>query len=224
MPRGNSRPATIGELEFKTVTKAKQYVRSVIAKYPPGTRVTPVDVALFADLLEMHPDAKSKRGSGVAGFAIKTNPDYPNTVTVYVLRTDGTECDFSWYKSIDGAKQEDMQFNALREAVKNQVIQFKDKQLLSLEPLLCPITNQRITFDNYHVDHAAPRTFQQLVRDWLQSEGIVLEDVIITESRENEYGRKMADPKQLHSWREYHYKNARLRMLSKEGNLKLPKT
>lgn len=144
-------------------------------------------------------------------------------MSVYLVREDGTKTEFSWRKCIQGEAEGELQKEALREAVAYQIIAFRDKQLMSWEALFCPVTGERITFDNYHVDHVTPNTFDQLAADWLRSEGISLEDVQITPSLDNEYGRRMTAPEQIASWTRFHASRAVLRMMTKEGNLRLPK-
>ena len=222
MPRGKSRPVTIGELEFKTTGKAIKYAQEVITKYPRGGVLNPVDASFFFDVLALHPRSQQKIGSKVKQFEIRKNPIYPN-MSVYLVREDRTSTEFSWRKCIEGEAKGELQKEALREAVAYQIIAFRDQQLMSGQALFCPVTRERITFENYHVDHVTPSTFDQLVADWLRSEGIALEDVRITPSLDNEYGRKMTAPEQIASWTQFHTSRAVLRMMTKEGNLRLPK-
>jgi hypothetical protein len=218
-----SRSVTIGELHFTRVGDAKEYVRKIVRQYPRGGRVLPIHVDFFKDLLDLHPRAAEKIGSGVIGFEIQKNPAYPNTFTIYFLRPDGSKCDFSWIKCVDGEKREALQHAALRRAIMNQIVTFRDSQLYSGQPLLCPVMHTKITLNDYHVDHVAPHSFNKLVDDWLASEHLGIEDIEITSSQDNQYSRDMANSAQLHSWQQFHYERAVLQMLSSEGNLRLPK-
>src|SRR5579884_2187266 len=103
---GKRRPIIIGKLHFATIAEAKQAVRDLVARYPNGAFASSEDAEFLKDLLELHPRCPDKVGAGVRGFRFDRNPEYTNNRTIFLLRVDGSETDFSWYKCIDGEMPE----------------------------------------------------------------------------------------------------------------------
>jgi Protein of unknown function (DUF3223) len=218
---GKRRPIIVGKQEFVTTKAATEWVQQIVDKYPNGESFSDVDTEFFKNLLELHPNCLEKVGVGVRGFIVDQNPIYPNR-TVFVIREDGSRCDFSWVKCLRGEQQDKLRRQALRVAVIQQILDFKNKTLAS-GMQHCEITGLRLTSDNCAVDHIAPDTFDKIVDEWLVVEGISLEAIGISPSRDLQYNRSMTNPVQLASWLRYHQANAKLRLLSREGHFHLPK-
>ncbi|WJI78038.1 MULTISPECIES: DCL family protein [unclassified Mesorhizobium] len=68
----------------------------MLNRYRPGDAVSAADVAFLAEALKRHPEARTKIGSGIRSFDVRS-ADY-GTKCFWVLRTDGSEERFS-YKS-----------------------------------------------------------------------------------------------------------------------------
>ena len=62
-------------------------------------------------------------------------------------------------------------------------------------------------------------TFETLVTEWLKLNMLTEADVQITEREDNTSTRFMTEANQIESWTNYHKKHARLRILSRRGNL-----
>lgn len=221
---GKRRPVTVGTREFRTAGEAIKFVQDMVARYPDEEWLSEQDAAFVSDLLELHPRADEKIGvGGIQGFLASTNPEHPNTRTIYGVRSDGSRFDFSWRKCINGEEREDIHRKALRRAIVEQTIAFKKEQFSTGQPVSCSITGQSLEWNTCHVDHVAPYTLDRLIDDWLASENIVIEDVAISPSRDLQYNRNMTDAKQRQSWEQYHYMHKRLRLLGPEGHRSLPK-
>jgi hypothetical protein len=102
-------------------------------------------------------------------------------------------------------------YSSLRVAVKGQILQFRASAQQQLGSLFtCPITNERVRFDQAHVDHST--AFIVLVHQWLQQEGLQLTDV--------PHGDWLEEHQHmLESWQDYHRSHAKLWMVSSTGNL-----
>ncbi|KPZ11998.1 Uncharacterized protein ALO40_00880 [Pseudomonas syringae pv. viburni] len=74
---------------------------------------------------------------------------------------------------------------------------------------------------NMAVDHLAPNTFDQLLFNFCQVNQINPLDVVVG-SRDGVVAF-LEDTNLRIAWEGYHLKHARLRIISKTGNLKLPK-
>jgi hypothetical protein len=220
---GKRKLVIVGNLRFGTKLAAKEWVRNLVARYPDGAVLNQDDTVFLKDLLELHPRVDEKVGSGVHSFIIDTNWEYSNTRTIFINRTDGSRTDFSWVKCIDGETSDQLQMQALRVAVMDQIIGFKQSQLLSARPITCPETGEQLSWQHCHVDHCAPDTFERLVADWLLSEGITIEQVAISPSRDISFHRKLTNEAQRQSWWNFHNSRKRLRLLSPFANLSIAK-
>jgi hypothetical protein len=121
-------------------------------------------------------------------------------------------------KCIDGEKQRQLLRPALRNAILSQILQFKQAQF-AIGSQRCPYTKELLKFETCHVDHLPPMTFETLVTEWLKLNGLREADVQITEREDNASTRFMTDVSQIASWITYHQQHARLRILSRRGNL-----
>lgn len=84
----------------------------------------------------------------------------------------------------------------------------------NLSPI-CPLSGRRLTPQASHVDHVYP--FIKLVEDWARINQVDIETVTVKLSRK--LGRLTMGDKLDSSWREYHFRYAKLQMLSPKANL-----
>ncbi|MWA08710.1 DCL family protein [Streptomyces sp. BA2] len=99
-------PVDINGEHFPTKAAATQRCQDVLRSYPgqtgsgPGQPEAVTDeahVAFLTALIARHPDVDEKADGGIAGFKVQVNPEGTgNTRCFYVLRTDGSEADFSF--------------------------------------------------------------------------------------------------------------------------------
>jgi hypothetical protein len=219
---GKGRRIVIGSLEFATVGEAKEYVRELVARYSDRDTANEADSAFLSDLLELHPRCAEKMGSGVRSYKFDRNPEYTNTRTIFVLRTDGSQTDFSWQTCIDGETPERLKRAALRNAIADQIAAFK-REAFSRPPVICSETGEELSWRYCHVDHVAPNTFDSLVDQWLLSENMVLDSVQISPSRDISFTRSLTNNAQRESWRGFHDRGKKLRLLSPHANLSIAK-
>jgi 5-methylcytosine-specific restriction endonuclease McrA len=105
------------------------------------------DYYFFEDLISYHEWKEEKIGCGIKAFKITYNPYNRNERTVYIIRVDNTEIDFS-YKKCLGIKK-----NELTEAMRNSISSYtiEEKKKNKLECNYCKIIN--LTNSEYHLDH-----------------------------------------------------------------------
>lgn len=117
-------PVTIGAMTFKTKEAARAYIRTnVIAAFDGDPRIPAGPMHDFVDdLLNLHPDAVEKIGSGVDRFRVdpasnwKTGvPVRPTNRTLVVVQTDGNSIDWSW----DGIIKDPSELTQKRTALRN---------------------------------------------------------------------------------------------------------
>lgn len=218
---------TINGKEFGSQTELVDYVRKIIGRYPVGTALNDADSAFMLDLLQRHPEAKQKIGSGVVSIFIAENPVYPGERArgFWLRRRDGSKTDFSYRECIRPATPEKKALSALRAAIEPDTIAFK-QAVFDRSPdglVRCPDTGEWLTFTTSHVDHKAPKTFDKLARQFLQAFGLSFADVAVVPSSDGKIGDRMADETLRSLWVRYHNENAILEIVSAKANLSLRK-
>lgn len=214
-----AKSVTIAGLFFPSKGDAKRFFGEIRNCYADGVRLDDEDHGLICGLLACHPETIEKTGAGVAYFSIETDAVFGRTRHFVVHRIDGSHSDFSFHACIDGRNERRDRLEALRRAVKPQIVAFRDGRFGCGEKLLCPLRGVPITREAYHVDHQPPVYFQSLVEQWLHEEAIQLGDVRITAPGDNQVVANMTDDAQISSWCNLHARHAKLRLLSPRGNL-----
>jgi hypothetical protein len=211
-----AKPVQIGRVAFDAQKEARECIRAILSTATWGKPLEGQTLEFVLSLLDRHPRASDKIGSGIKHVAIDN--DGNGDRCFHVHRTDGTKCHFSYQKALAGKDNvRSMVLGALNRAVDEQIWTFRDSEL-ARGPQTCPYTKEAITKDNYHVDHPDP-TFFELHTRWFEETGLTLADIKISDGSENEIGRQMTDLGQKKSWQAFHQANARLRLLSPFGNL-----
>lgn len=209
----------IGSLTFESKVAAKTFFRELRDRYPDGSMIGGEEARYLCDLLACHPESESKIGPGIAYFSVATDEEFRRTRHFVVHRTDGTFSDFSFPACIDGRNPRKDRLEALRRAIDDQIIAFRERCFAQNSALICPLQGVPITRAAYHVDHAPPALFATLAEAWLRERELAWIDVQITPPADNQIVAQMTDPIQRASWTEFHRARAKLRMLSPKGNL-----
>lgn len=120
-----------------------------------------------------------------------------------------------WYptsiKRLSGSgkrNNNDNLLRALRNAIKEQIYDFKKNNKLNIDNI-CPITGDKLNTDA-EVDHEIP--FNILAKEWINNNSNIEYYYDINEMNYT------LDNKFLKKWQDYHYKNAKLRWVTKKGN------
>jgi hypothetical protein len=104
-------------------TKAKNRCRQIIETTADGQSVDGDDAEFLRWLLDRHPRAADKIGSGVVGFTVQTTE--LGTRCFVVHRLDHTSTDFSYYSCTTAPDGTALVRKAMRRAIADQVIEFK---------------------------------------------------------------------------------------------------
>jgi hypothetical protein len=216
-----AKPVTISDLSFASKKSAFEYIRKIRDSYPDGAVLDHSDDLFIRWLLALHTEATVKIGCGISHFTVATEKEFGGKNRHFVLhRHDGCSSDFSFLHCLSPeSKDRNDRLMALRQAIKEQIWSFRDRELISGKVIICPYEQVPITRTNCQIDHQAPRTFEALTINWLVAQGIGLVDVKITPPADNQLVAQMADAKQMASWKSFHAANAELRLLSSRGNL-----
>ncbi|MEY9906097.1 hypothetical protein ABIA35_002314 [Catenulispora sp. MAP12-49] len=213
-----AKPVIIGDVYFPRKGDAQQACRDLLYRYPPGSVIDdPSDEAFLHDLLELHQDAAGKRGVGIDHFEVRLTEEF-HQPGFFIIRVDGTVTDFSFLRCLTPATHRDRVLTAMRRAVKDQVVAFKQEALAEDGTAVCAITDAVVTAADIHVDHHDP-DFLALAQDYaaehggFEAFGIVNGDGVI--------GAEFADPATRDAWAEHHRDSAQLQITSVQANLSL---
>jgi len=108
---------------------------------------------------------------------------------------------------------------AARVAIKSQIYEFRERELK--QGLCCPLTGESLSRATCSIDHTPPKTFDQLLFDFCVQNSVNPLDVAVGSVAGTI--PVLDDATLLAAWQFYHQENADLRILSKIGNLQLPK-
>jgi hypothetical protein len=209
-------PISIGELSFATASEAADAVRAVLYAYEPPARVSQIEhQLLLGDLLAMHPEAETKIGGGVDHFEVRVNLKTPG---FWIIRVDGSETDFSFIKALRPPDHATRVRMAMRRAVVDQVLAVRDEVYGDGETVACPITGERVTKENCHVDHYDP-PFIELADRFAEGEGGYEQIGVVT--ADGAIGTNLSDEDVTRRWQDFHREHAKLRVVSARANLSL---
>lgn len=213
-----------GSFGFSRKSEVINHCRKILCIYPEGAKIT--DSAhheFLLNLLLNHERYLDKIGKGMNHFTCYKMPPY-NNKCFFVVRTDGSEIDFSFMQCISPSDHRKDVLQAMRISVSDQILAFKDDFFLLSGGLpVCPITGLALTKNNTHIDHASPFTFQDLADTFLESWEIKYKHVRLIESPSGA-GSVFANRLLLSKWQEFHKSHARLRAVHRNANLGILKT
>lgn len=89
---------TIGTKHFNTQKEMDNHYRDIISRYEWGETLSPEDHIDAFELLQFHPDKEEKIGVGLDHIEIRRNTREShgyNTKCFFIIRTDGSDIDFS---------------------------------------------------------------------------------------------------------------------------------
>lgn len=200
----------IGDEHFGTLSAMRAFGQRLLHESPNGAVFRP-DTAEFRflrDLLARHPASDAKIGCGVAEFFVG---DSWVSRCFHVRRTDQSEEEFSYNKCVWGQQERQDRTKALRQAVIEQMLQFKNAEFARESLPRCAISDAEIRSQrDCEVDHH-PIEFQQLVKDFVAEQRIEFDDVQI---RKRKGGKvELCDEQLCVRWQEYHRRHARMRLL-----------
>src|ERR1700734_1513960 len=95
-----AKPVTLGSLKFAKKGDAMAHLKSMLARYDVGDRVSVPDTDVLTAALRLHPDAQSKIGCGVSYFSVRS-ADF-GTKCFWINRPDGSTEKFSYKSCIHG--------------------------------------------------------------------------------------------------------------------------
>jgi hypothetical protein len=209
-----------GDFEFRSKSEAHVCIGQWLKEVKPTVQITNGrGFCLLRDLLFQHPEAELKIGAGIQRFEIRRNPVFATQNTFYVIRSDGSETDFSFRTCLLGKKRSKYSdfCSAARNAIRDQIVVFKTSQFIGINNPRCGLTGVELEFHQCHVDHVI--TFDSLLKDFIQKYNIDVDSVIDDKPHDGEIFPIFTDDDIRRQWIEFHRKHAVLRLTTPEANL-----
>ena len=209
---------------FEKKDDVKKRASSILNSYEIGAFLSGNDLDFVLALLDNHPESTSKKGEGVKSIKIVPHEEFgKKNKSFAIVRVDGTETDFSFMKCITPPTPLGVFKQTCRRTIEFQIVSFKKKYFKDNEDsngfIVCPITNELVNFENAHVDHQPPKTFDRLVEAFVQQFQIDISQVEIGGVADGDVVRYFVDKKLSVEWQEFHRRNADLRVVSEYANL-----
>lgn len=211
---------TIGGKEFSSKDQIAFVCKSILGVAEPGCILDALNSAILFDVLLMHPRADEKIGVGVQAFGVQRNPQFGKKEFV-IYRTDGTFTEFSYLKCLKSRTNKTDFTQACRQAVSGGIIAFHHQYFKQVINPLCALTGIILTPNNSHVDHIYPQTFSSLVERFMKSHKVDIDAVELVSGGDNSCTVQLKDKQLEKAWIEYHWKYAKLRVISASANLAL---
>lgn len=205
----------------------KERCRAIIAATSDGQAVAEEHEGFLLELFQYHDEWPQKAEGGLCGISTKTTEQ--GTRCFVLRKQNGDEIDISFphaVRLIPSSRTTSLLPQGLRDvrsaarnAVRAQIFAFRDQQLASR--LNCPITGEPLFRGNAAVDHTPPTTFDQLLFDFCLQRRI--NPLCVSVGSEGGTVAVFKDLSLRSEWQAYHQERAKLRLVSKLGNLQLPK-
>jgi hypothetical protein len=206
----------IGDRVYRRKADALVAVREIRDRVKATGRPRPEDDEFLRDLLALHPDAATKVGVGVERFEVRRN--FGNTDGFWIVRTDGSETDFSFPKCLYGSSKEAQVRSAMRCTIIDQIQHARDRAFGSSLTITCEVTREQITRETCHMDHNDP-PFIEIADAFAAEHGGY--EAIETVAADGEIGRRFVEDALAEEWSRFHAERAKLRPVSKKANLSI---
>ncbi len=210
----------IGSREYPTKKAAQEAVRDVLYGYSVGSIVDKEEHhLLLLDLLDLHEEADAKIGVGVESFVIAPplQGPYPG---FEVIRTDGTQIDFSYLACLSPPSYRKQVSSAMRVEVKDDVSAYFTSRAAA-NTLVSDESGRTLDLSDTHVSYYRGPSFAELAAAFAHDAG-GWDTIELTTSRDPGRGQ-FTDRQLAERWREYHQEHAVLALLSSQENLRRPR-
>lgn len=220
-------PYLIAEESFSTKERITARCREILSATPDGSLVNENSLPFLIALFQHHDEWPQKTGGGILGISTQTTSH--GTRCFVILQKSGSIIDISFphairliptTRTVNLIPQALRNFrNAARTAIEAQIREFRDSQLMS--ELACPITGAPLDRNTCAVDHTPPETFDSLLFNFCQSHRV--NPLAVSVGSKHGTVAVLENQTILVAWQNYHQSNAVLRLVSRIGNLQLPK-
>ena len=137
--------------------------KSILNKYEIGEYIYWNDFDFMTDVFSKHEEWELKRGLGISDISIIKDTFGGRCFCLH--RTDGSNTDISYIKSVySNTKISDIK-KACRSAIRGEIVTFRNNNVI-YDDSKCAITYETLTKGNVHIDHY-DLTFASMFKLWI---------------------------------------------------------
>ncbi|WP_329167785.1 DCL family protein [Streptomyces sp. NBC_01685] len=210
---------SIGPRTYRTKGEATKAVQAIRDAYNVGEMVDDHDDhGLLRDLIDMHPDAVEKIGCGVDSFVID-RPMVGRHSGFKLVRTDGTEIDFSFLTCLSPPNHRQQVLAAMRGEVTSTISAYFASRA-GTNTLTSDLSGTPLDANDPHVSHFQGPPFIEIATQFTTTAGGW--DQIELNSASAAGYAKFKDRALAQQWVEHHKAHAKLGLLTAQENLRRP--
>jgi hypothetical protein len=208
---------------YTVKAQIKANVRHIVTEAALNTPLTGKYFDFMRDLFSYHPRAELKIGPGIETIVVRVSSRHSNNREFWIKQRGGEEfIDISWTECLKATPALVEFRNACRLAVKATTQAFCDAEFAKSaerELLRCPIAGNDFSREEAHVDHDDPWPFRRIVDEFIKREGIDVHKVDYDGFEHGSTFITLRDPRLADKFVRFHNDVARLRVVSRSGNL-----
>lgn len=217
----------IAGVAFTTKNQIVEHVRTLFDRYDVGNFLSNEDFNFVMDLIRGHSRYALKVGCGIQAVRIDLNTEWKKYKMFTLIRVDGSEADVSYRECIYPTSKKQHFAAACRNAVVEDILAFKqrdyERRRDSNNCVPCVLSGELVHWNDAHIDHAPPWTFQRIVDHALNSWHLELDKLELGGDEDGAFQNYFIDDRLKAQFRALHSNLASLRVVSKVVNLKLGK-
>lgn len=208
-------------IEFNTKKSVIEYIRkNILYEYDIGSILSSEHFDFMMDLLLHHPWKEQKIGDGIENVSVMVSPEW-GTRCFCLRRKDGSVTDFSFKECLSPSTLIKDFKKACRAIIDSCMRDYKqeyyNKHQKDDKTIICPVLHIPIDKEDAEVDHKPPKTFDFLVKKFMDENEIEIkkdifedhEDLDTVIKLKSDFGDK---------WFCFHDQNSDLRVISVKAN------
>ncbi len=189
--------------------------KSILNKYEIGEYIYWNDFDFMTDVFSKHEEWELKRGSGLSGISIIKDTFGGRCFCLH--RTDGSNTDISYKKSVySNTKISDIK-KACRSAIRGEIVTFRNNNVI-YDDSKCAITYETLTKGNVHIDHY-DLTFASMFKLWIADKEIDFLHSKINKTTDNSFETFFTDLTIIEDFINFHNKHSKLRAVTADANI-----
>ena len=179
---------------------------------------------ILCELLQAHPKAESKIGSGIDYFYVQKSKWKVNQYNFMIRRTDGSSMDFSYLACLNPqwkASKGENWSGIFRNVIKEQTDSFRASAFEVIgkkDKFVCSHTDLKFKKIYAHVDHVYPLTFDSIFQEFIETNKLNLNDIKLSCDTGTSEIEEILDKDIVDSFYKFHKKRAILRMVYNSAN------
>lgn len=208
---------SIGHRVYRTKGEAGDAIRAIRDRYPVGSTVDQLeDQKLLRDLIDLHEHAAEKIGCGIESFAVD-RPARGAHSGFKIIRTDGSEIDFSFLACLTPPNHRKQVLDAMRGEITGTTGSYFASRAAT-NTLVSDLSGTPLDENDPHVSHYRGPAFVDIATQFAGAAG-GWDKVEVTSTKDAGYG-KLKDRGLAQRWVTHHKEHAVLGLLTAQENLR----